>query len=64
MHKVMPSFLAIKLDLVNYNFYVIYSAILYAFMQLYRAFYKDFYVFSFKSFICKIAMAVLMAVLI
>lgn len=58
LHKVIPQQLAIQLGLLNYNYYTLYIGVIYAVIQLFRACYKDFYDFSFKSFVCNMALGI------
>lgn len=58
-HRIMPQQLAIKLGLLDYNFYTIYIGIIYAIICLLKACHKGFYDFSFKSFVCNIALGIL-----
>ena len=58
LHKVIPLSILKHFDLVNYSFHTIYIGITYAVIQLYRSCYRGFYIFSFKSFICNIALGI------
>ena len=58
-HRILPQNLAIHLGLMDYNFYTLYIGLLYAVISLFRSLYRDFYIFSWKSFVCNIAIGIL-----
>ena len=58
IHKIMPLHILGHFELVSHIFHTIYIGITYAVLQLYKSCYRDFYTFSFKSFICNIALGI------